>query len=107
MAVPEDLKELLEAGAHFGHQARRWNPKMKPYVYMVRDGVHVFDLTVTAKLLDEACKFVEEVVSKGKKMVFVGTKRQAKAIIREEATKVGAEFVAERWLGGRLLTGMR
>jgi len=100
MAVPEDLKELLEAGAHFGHQTRRWNPKMKPYIYAARDGVHVFDLTITARLLNEACDFVKESVAAGKTVVFIGTKRQAKAIVREETAKVEAPFIAERWLGG-------
>lgn len=102
MSVPQDLRELLEAGAHFGHQSRRWNPRMEPYIYTTRDGVHVFDLTITARQLDEACEMIKKAVAEGKTVVFVGTKRQAKAIIREEATKVGAYFVAERWLGGTL-----
>jgi len=102
MAVPKDLQELLEAGAHFGHQVRRWNPKMSPFIYSVRDGVHVFDLTITAKKLDEACVFIEKVASEGKTVVFIGTKRQAKEIVREEATKVGANFITERWLGGAI-----
>lgn len=102
MAVPEDLQELLEAGAHFGHQVRRWNPRMKQYIYAARDGVHVFDLTITAAQLDEACEFVKELVAQGKTVVFVGTKRQAKAIVREEAAKVGAPLVSERWLGGMI-----
>jgi small subunit ribosomal protein S2 len=97
-----DLKELLEAGAHFGHQAKRWNPKMKPYVFTTRDGVHIFDLAITAKKLQEACEFVTKWVSEGNEIVFVGAKRQAKAIVREEATKVGAPYVTERWLGGIL-----
>ncbi len=100
MAVPKDLAELLEAGAHFGHQVRRWNPKMEPFIYSVRDGVHVFDLTITADLLNKACDYISESAAKGKVIVFVGTKRQAKAIVREEAVKVGAPFIAERWLGG-------
>lgn len=102
MAVPDDLRELLEAGAHFGHQNRRWNPRMKPYLYGSRDGVHIFDLTITAKLLDKACEFVTKCVVEGKTVVFVGTKRQARAIVREEAMKVGAPFVSERWLGGTI-----
>lgn len=102
MAVPQDLQELLEAGSHFGHQTRRWNPKMKPYIYAARDGVHVFDLTITAKLLDEACEYIKKTVADGKLVVMVGTKRQAKAIVREEAGKVGAAFIAERWLGGTI-----
>lgn len=100
MAVRQDLKDLLESGAHFGHQARRWNPRMEPYIYTTRDNVHIFDLTITADLLDKACQFVTDTVASGKTVLFVGTKRQAKAIVREEATKVGAPFIAERWLGG-------
>ena len=102
MAVPADLKELLEAGAHFGHQTKRWNPKMAEYIYTARDGVHVFDLTITADLLDKACEYVRDTVASGREVVLIGTKRQAKAIVREEAAKAGAPFVAERWLGGTL-----
>lgn len=102
MSVPQDLKELLEAGAHFGHQARRWNPRMAPFIYTVRDGVHVFDLTITANQLNQACDMIRDSVAAGKSVVFVGTKRQAKAIVREEANRVGAHFVAERWLGGTM-----
>ncbi len=100
MAVPKDLAELLEAGAHFGHQVRRWNPKMDKYIYSVRDGVHVFDLTITARLLDAACEYIEEQAAAGKKIVFLGTKRQAKPIVKEEAIRVGAPYIVERWLGG-------
>lgn len=95
-----DLKELLEAGAHFGHQARRWDPKMDEYIFVKREGVHIFDLGLTAKKLVEAMEYVKDIVSQGKEMVFLGTKRQAAAIIKEEAEKVGAPFVAIRWLGG-------
>ena len=102
MAVPKDLEELLEAGSHFGHQVRRWNPKMAPYIYATRDGVHVFDLTKTAKLLDRACEYIEEQAGKGKKIVFLGTKRQAKPIVREEAARVGAPVITERWMGGTI-----
>jgi len=102
MAVPADLKELLEAGAHFGHQTKRWNPKMAEYIYTARDGVHVLDLTITADLLDKACEYVRDTVASGREVVLIGTKRQAKAIVREEAAKAGAPFVAERWLGGTL-----
>lgn len=97
-----DLKELLDAGCHFGHQARRWNPKMKKFIYTERDGVHIFDLVKTGKNLEEAMEFVRDLVRVGKEVVFVGAKRQAKAIVREEATKVGAPYVTERWLGGML-----
>lgn len=94
------LEELLKAGCHFGHQARRWQPKMAPYLYTVRDGIHIFDLVKTQEGLEKACEFVKEQVRKGGKIVFVGTKRQAQAIIKEKASKVGALYVSERWLGG-------
>jgi len=97
-----DLKELLEAGCHFGHQSKRWNPKMDPYIYTTRDGVSIFDLAVTAQKLVEAMEFVRDWVKSGKEIVLVGTKRQAQAIIRQEATRVGAPFISERWLGGTL-----
>lgn len=100
--VSVDLKELLEAGAHFGHQARRWNPKMKPYIYTTRDNVHIFDLMLTAQKMVEAADFITQTVASGKEVLFVGTKRQAAQIIKEEAVKVGAPFVSERWLGGLL-----
>lgn len=97
-----DLKELLDAGCHFGHQARRWNPKMRKFIYTERDGVHIFDLTKTGSNLEAAMEFVRDMVRAGKEVVFVGAKRQAKAIVREEAVKVGAPYVTERWLGGML-----
>jgi small subunit ribosomal protein S2 len=96
------LEELLEAGCHFGHQARRWNPRMQPYIYAVRDGVHVFDLVKTEKGLREAMELVKDSASKGKTLVMVGTKRQAQAIVREEAQKAGIFHVTERWLGGTI-----
>ena len=95
-----DLTELLEAGCHFGHQARRWNPKMKEYIYTKRGGVHIFDLGLTAKKLEEAMEFVSGMVEGGKQIVLVGTKRQAAAVIKEEATRAEMPFVAVRWLGG-------
>ena len=101
-AYSVDLKELLEAGVHFGHQARRWNPKMGEFIYTKREGVHIFDLGLTAKKLSEAMSFVKDLVSSGKEIVFIGTKRQATAIIKEEAVKVGAPYVAVRWLGGMI-----
>jgi small subunit ribosomal protein S2 len=97
-----DLRELLEAGCHFGHQARRWNPKMESYIYSRRDGVHILDLAITANKLSESMDFVREFVKSGKEIIFVGTKRQASDIIKEEATKIGAPYVSERWLGGTL-----
>lgn len=102
MSVPQDLKDLLESGAHFGHQARRWNPRMAPYIFAERDNVHIFDLTLTAQKLNQACEVIKKAVADGKVVVFVGTKRQAKAIVKEEAIKVGAPYIAERWLGGTL-----
>ena len=97
-----DLKELLEAGCHFGHQARRWNPQMDEYIYLKRQGVHIFDLAVTAQKLAEAMSFVRELVAEGKTIVFVGTKRQASSIVKEEAEKCKAPFVSVRWLGGTM-----
>jgi len=96
------LKDLLEAGCHFGHQARRWNPKMEKYIYVKREGVHIFDLGITAERLAEAMEEVRDLVADYKQVVFVGTKRQAAAIIKEEAEKVGAPYVAVRWLGGTI-----
>jgi len=96
------LQDLLEAGAHFGHQAQRWNPKMKPYLYGVRDGVHIFDLVKTQEGLKKACEYVQKLTAEGKKIIFVGTKRQAEAIIKEEAKKAGMPWVSKRWLGGTI-----
>lgn len=103
MAEPTvSLKELLEAGVHFGHQTRRWNPKMKLYIYCVKDNIHIFDLAQTAQKITEACKFVKNLGSKGEALVFVGTKRQAKNIVKEEAVRCGAKYVNKRWIGGLL-----
>lgn len=102
MATKVSLKDLLEAGAHFGHQSRRWHPKMKSYLFGVRDGIHIFDLAKTKASLEEAAAFVREITAKGEKVVFVGTKRQAQAIIKEEAKKAGMPFVDQRWLGGTI-----
>lgn len=96
------LQELLEVGAHFGHQPRRWNPRMKPYLYGNRDGVHIFDLVKTKKLLEDACEFIKEQIVEGKVIVFVGTKRQAADIIREEAKRAEVPYVSQRWLGGTI-----
>lgn len=101
-----NLKELLEAGAHFGHQTRRWNPKMRPYIYGVKGGVHIIDLTKTGKMLAEAAEFARSTTAAGGKVLFVGTKRQAAPVIREEASAVGMPYVTERWLGG-MLTNFR
>ncbi|MFH2062375.1 MAG: 30S ribosomal protein S2 [Candidatus Beckwithbacteria bacterium] len=96
------LKDLLEAGCHFGHQARRWNPKMDEYIFVKREGVHIFDLEITARKLEEAMNFVRDLVKDGKEIIFIGTKRQASSIIKEEAEKCGAPYVANRWLGGTI-----
>ncbi len=100
--IKVELKDLLDAGSHFGHQSQRWNPKMDPFLYGVRDGVHIFDLAKTKEGLEKAAEFAKEVASKGGKIVFVGTKRQAQAIIKEEAQRVKMPFISERWLGGLL-----
>jgi small subunit ribosomal protein S2 len=100
------LKELLEAGAHFGHQTRRWNPKMKPYIYGARGGVHIVDLTKTGPLLESAEAFARQTAADGGQVLLVGTKRQAAAVVREEAESAGLPYVTERWLGG-MLTNFR
>jgi len=97
-----NLKDLLDAGCHFGHQSRRWNPKMKEYIFQKRGGVHIFDLEITAKKLKEAMEFVRDLTAEGKTIVFVGSKRQATAIVKEEAEKCGIPYVSERWLGGTI-----
>ncbi|MDR0904798.1 MAG: 30S ribosomal protein S2 [Oscillospiraceae bacterium] len=96
------MKQLLEAGVHFGHQTRRWNPKMAPYIYMERNGIYIIDLQKTVKKLEEAYKFVREVSENGGTVLFVGTKKQAQDAIREEAERVGMYYVNARWLGGML-----
>ena len=101
-----NLKELLEAGAHFGHQTRRWNPKMKSYIFGAKGGVHIIDLVQTGPLLDEAVTFVNKTAADGGKILFVGTKRQAAGIIKAEAEAAGMPYVTERWLGG-MLTNFR
>jgi small subunit ribosomal protein S2 len=104
MAV--SMRELLEAGVHFGHQTRRWNPKMRRYIFAERGGIYIIDLTQTAELLDEAQQFVRNVAERGGTVLFVGTKKQAQDAVRDEATRVGMPFVNHRWLGG-LLTNWR
>lgn len=96
------LTRLLEAGVHFGHQKKRWNPRMKPYVFTERNGIHIIDLQQTARLLDEACAVVTDVVQRGGKVLFVGTKKQAQDTIKKEAERSGQLFVNQRWLGGTL-----
>jgi small subunit ribosomal protein S2 len=96
------MKQLLEAGVHFGHQTPRWNPKMKPYIFGSRNGIHIIDLQKTEKLFERACDFIKEVTANGGKVLFVGTKKQAQDAIEEEAVRVGAYYVNFRWLGGTL-----
>lgn len=97
-----DIKTLLEAGVHFGHQTSRWNPKMKPYIYGARNGIHIIDLDQTTSMLDAACAAVTDIVSHGGDILLVGTKKQAQDIIREEGSRIGQYYVDQRWLGGML-----
>ncbi len=96
------MKQLLEAGVHFGHQTRRWNPKMAEYIYMERNGIYIIDLQKTVKKLEEAYDFVRQIAADGGTVLFVGTKKQAQDAVKEEAEKVGMYFVNARWLGGML-----
>jgi small subunit ribosomal protein S2 len=96
------IEELIEAGVHFGHQVRRWHPKMEPYIYMVNKNVHIIDLEETEKLLKKACEYLYEVAKSGKSIVFVGTKRQSKEIIEAEAKRCGAMYISHRWIGGTI-----
>lgn len=96
------MKEMLEAGVHFGHQTNHWNPKMKPYVYGARNGIYIVDLQQTVDRAKKACDFIKSVAAEGKKIIFVGTKKQAKEVIETEAKRAGMYYVTERWLGGML-----
>ena len=96
------MKQLLEAGVHFGHQTRRWNPKMAPYIFTERNGIYIIDLQKTVKKVDEAYEFIKEVAAEGKDILFVGTKKQAQEAIQEEAIRSNMHFVNNRWLGGML-----
>ncbi len=96
------IKELLDAGVHFGHQTKRWNPKMKPFIFDARNGIHIIDLSRTLTQLEAACGFLGESVRKGGKVLFVGTKKQAQQAVKETAKECGQFFVTERWLGGTL-----
>jgi small subunit ribosomal protein S2 len=100
--LPLPLRSLLDAGVHFGHQTKRWNPKMRPYIYGARNGIHIIDLDQTARLFQRAYNFVVDTVGRGGHILMVGTKRQAQEIVREEATRSGSFFVVNRWLGGTL-----
>ncbi len=96
------VKEMLQAGLHFGHQTRRWNPKMKPYIYGPRNGIYIINLDKSKRLFDQACDFVTSEVAKGGTLLFVGTKRQAQSIIKDEAKRCGMHYVDHRWLGGMM-----
>jgi small subunit ribosomal protein S2 len=100
--VEVTMKELLEAGVHFGHQTRRWNPRMKPYIFGKRNGIYIIDLQKTVKLFEQVVEFVESLAAEGKRILFVGTKRQAQEAIAEEARRCGEFYVTNRWLGGTL-----
>ena len=96
------LAQMMESGVHFGHQTRRWNPKMDRYIYTSRNGVHIIDLVQTAQLMDDAYNYMRTAAEQGKKFLFVGTKRQAAGIIAQEASRCGAHYINQRWLGGML-----
>ncbi len=96
------MKQLLESGVHFGHQTRRWNPKMKPYIFTERNGIYIVDLQQTVKLIDVAYNFVRDLASQGKNILFVGTKKQAQETIKREAERCGMPYVNQRWLGGTM-----
>src|SRR5689334_12487264 len=96
------VKELLDAGVHFGHQTKRWNPKMKPFIFDARNGIHIIDLSKTATQLEAACNFLSNTIGKGGRVLFVGTKKQAQQAVKETAKECGQFYVTERWLGGTL-----
>jgi small subunit ribosomal protein S2 len=96
------LAQMMESGVHFGHQTRRWNPKMAPYIFTARNGVHIIDLVQTAQLMDDAYLYMRTAAEQGKRFLFVGTKRQAAGIIAQEASRCGAAYINQRWLGGML-----
>ena len=96
------MKQLLEAGVHFGHQTRRWNPKMAQFIFTERNGIYIIDLQKTVKKVEEAYEFIRSVAAEGKNILFVGTKKQAQETIKEEAERCGMFYINERWLGGTL-----
>jgi small subunit ribosomal protein S2 len=102
LVISIGVKELLDAGVHFGHQTKRWNPKMKPFIFDARNGIHIIDLSKTLNQLEAACNFLSTIVNKGGKVLFVGTKKQAQQAVKEIAKETGQFFVTERWLGGTL-----
>ena len=100
--MPLSIKELLESGAHFGHQTRRWNPKMRPFIFIERNGIHIIDLQKTVACAERAYAAVKAAAQRGEPVLFVGTKKQAKSVVEEAATRCGQHYVTERWLGGML-----
>ncbi|MFA0816339.1 MAG: 30S ribosomal protein S2 [Anaerofustis sp.] len=96
------MKQLLEAGVQFGHQTRRWNPKMKPYIYTERNGIYIIDLQKTVVMVEEACEFMRSIAEEGKSILFIGTKKQAQEAVEAEARRCDSHFVTQRWLGGTL-----
>lgn len=100
VSEPVTMKSLLEAGVHFGHQTRRWHPRMKRYIFAVRNGIHIIDLQQTLSLLDDACAFISDMVARGQSVLFLGTKKQAQETVLQEATRAGAFYIDQRWLGG-------
>ena len=97
-----DVKDLLEAGVHFGHQTRRWNPNMKPFIFDARNGIHIIDLTHTVKQIKEACQYMSKLVKDGREILFVGTKKQAQLAVKEVAEESKQLYITQRWLGGAL-----
>jgi len=103
---PVTMKDLLSAGVHFGHQTSKWNPKMKPYIFGARNGIYIVDLQKTVKMAQRALEYLRDAVAEGKNVIFVGTKTQAKDVVKEEAIRCGAYYITNRWLGG-LLTNFK
>ena len=101
---PITMRQLLEAGVHFGHKTARWNPKMKPFIFGARNGIHIVDLQQTVDLFNRAYRFLVDTVARGESVLFVGTKKQAQEVISEEAKRAGQFYVTNRWLGGTLTT---
>ena len=99
---PVSIKQLLEAGAHFGHQTSRWHPRMRSYIFTQRNGIHIIDLEQTLRMLQKACEFVRDLVAGGEEIIFVGTKKQAQEVVEQEAERCGMCYVNQRWLGGML-----
>ena len=102
MAKTENVKDLLDAGVHFGHLTRRWDPNMAPYIYMERNGIHIINLYKTAAKLNEASEALSKIAASGRKILFVATKKQAKEIVAEQATRAKMPYITERWPGGML-----